>query len=88
MSFKIGDRVKHINRYGVGSQGIVGLVGTVVTQRGNHSVYGVEFDKHIEGHDCDGESRMGHGWNVCDDEIVHVEKSTVGKSFLEFNWPC
>lgn len=29
-----------------------------------HRDYGVEFDDHIGGHDCEGHAREGHGWYV------------------------
>lgn len=88
MSFKIGDRVRHVPLYGDSVEPSSDKIGTIVNIR-TTGVFGVEFDEHIHGHDCDGYARLGHGWNLVDLEIelVFESKKTIGRSKLEFVWP-
>jgi hypothetical protein len=88
MNYKVGDRVKHQYQHGVGHGGNMNRVGTVVSVK-PHDVYGIDFDEHMNGHDCNGRAREGHGWNCYEVELELIPKgNTIGKSFLEFNWPC
>jgi hypothetical protein len=41
---------------------------------------GIYFDKHIEGHDCGGHCRSGHGWYVQTGCFKKLERQ------LEFNF--
>ena len=63
--FKVGDRFVGINdSYRIGDNrdiSIKGLKGKIVGEDTDGWV-GVEFEKDIEGHDCDGNAKDGHGW--------------------------
>lgn len=58
--FKIGDKVQIVNYHGCNPRIKDGMVGKVVDL--TDSDVGVEFDKNIWGHDCDGKGKSGHCW--------------------------
>ncbi len=63
-NFKVGDRVIGTpNAYNL----IPGTTGTVIFIRGGDT--SVEFDKYIDGHDCNGKGKDGYCWNCEDYEI-------------------
>ena len=69
MKFKVGDRVKCINDGGCGKN-LSGKYGTIKVKH-DDSPYGVEFDKYICGHTCDGYAKNGHGWN-CEESMLEL----------------
>ena len=84
--FKVNDRVICISNYG-GNSRIVGEQGTVtrvvVCDCDEYSFLSVQFDKLINGHDCGGTCKEGHGWQFC---IASLDKylQKINKGFL----PC
>ena len=60
--FKVGDRVRYIVEGGAGTRIRVGDTGTVCVVY--KSYIGVEWDRNVGGHSCQGKARVGHGWNV------------------------
>lgn len=76
--FKVGDRVKvkkdilTLNRRTVGKCGTVKELLT-----GNYC--SVEFDEFVDGHDCNGFAKEGHGWNHAEDalDLVKTQNETI-----------
>lgn len=60
--FKVGDRVRYIIEGGNGARIRVGDTGTVCEV--GKSCIGVEWDRNVGGHSCQGKAKIGHGWNV------------------------
>lgn len=81
MRFKVGDRV-------IGN-GMIGnnLHGTVMGSRMLKitSEYAVEFDRNINGHNCNGLVMDGHGWFCLEEDLI-PNNPIIGKSRLEFKW--
>ena len=64
--FAIGDYVTVCEtgaHFGAG-KGIDGLTGRVVAYGSCDTSFGIEFDRDIDGHDCRGNARHGHGWYI------------------------
>lgn len=79
MKFKIGQKVRVISEQCDGKI-LKGNVGTIVsakycngTWRGYYEKYGVEFDININGHNCKGLSKDGHGWFITEEKLELVE---------------
>ena len=60
--FKVGDRVRYIVGGGAGTRIRIGDTGTVCNV--DKSCIGVEWDRNVGGHSCQGKAKIGHGWNV------------------------
>lgn len=74
MKFKVGDRVRCIND-GDWGRNLSGKFGTIKVKH-DKSSWGVEFDKYIYGHSCEGKAKDGHGWN-CEERMLElVEEKT------------
>lgn len=65
---KVGNRVKLIRK---NNNLILGSVGTIVEIG---SALSVDWDDFIQGHDCNGLARMGHGWNVNFSAVELIEE--------------
>ena len=75
--FKVGDRVKAITEHDH-NNAIVGKTGTIVSEYETYG--GVEFDKPIDkGHDCNGDSKQGHGWDCGYDCLELIPKGKHGR---------
>jgi hypothetical protein len=74
MTFEIGDRVQTIKDWAC--KKLTGKKGTIVKVPGSGTMYGIEFDENIRGHDCDGKAKMGHGFWLTGD---YFELSTAWK---------
>jgi len=84
MEIGIGDRVKAMGYVGNGNSRSAGLYGTVVTKMEDGG-FGVGFDKNINGHDCGGHAKIGHGWWVYACEITKISnKITIMKKLSNF----
>lgn len=70
--FKIGDRVELVGE-NCNKNINVGDVGTVVT--GSKLFIGVDFDRDIGGHCCDGRGRPGHCWNIPCEDLEKLEEA-------------
>ena len=77
-NFKLGDKVEYIGKE-ILNRFKKNKCGTIIKINYNNS-YGVEFDEHMEGHDCkgmpgrrDGVGKYGHCWNVISSDIRHVD---------------
>ncbi|KYK24691.1 hypothetical protein AYK26_06480 [Euryarchaeota archaeon SM23-78] len=89
--FKVGDRVVGINNtctVGNNNVPIKGLKGQIINPIGLFGgVVGVDFDKCIDGHDCDGDAKDGYGWWVPKSylkKLVNTKLSTDIKTQKEF----
>lgn len=67
IEYKVGDRVNH-NHYSDG-------MGTVVEV--NSRDVGVDFDHHINGHDCNGAAKNGHGWYCAFEDVTLITRAEV-----------
>lgn len=63
----IGKRIKVIKQFD--THGTPGLIGTVIgiSEKGNLAI---KFDKHMNGHTCNGRVEKGYGYNIA---VSHVE---------------
>lgn len=76
--FKVGDRVKVKKNTVTINKNTVGECGTVKKLLMNN-YFAVEFDKFVDGHDCDGFAKEGHGWNCVEDalDLVKTQNETI-----------
>lgn len=76
--FKVGDRVKVKKNTVTINRNTVGECGTVKKLLMNN-YFAVEFDKFVDGHDCDGFAKEGHGWNCVEDalDLVKTQNETI-----------
>ena len=67
--YQIGDRVRYLVDKPENNGHIVcGSTGTVVYCEGD--IVFVEWDRYVDGHDCDGRaSEWGYGWNVLSSDV-------------------
>ena len=70
-AFKIGDRVKAVAGYGR-NPNIAEKIGTVIMINHNNSVYSVEYDEYIDGHDAGGYGSYGYCWNHKLQDLEHA----------------
>ena len=68
---KIGMRVK-VTKIVSDSEKVLGKTGTVVKMHLRGNSFGIEFDKEIVGHSCDGTCKSGHGWFVFPEALEEV----------------
>lgn len=75
--FKVGDRVKVKDVVITINRNVLGKYGTVKCIRPNYC--SVEFDKFVGGHNCDGFTRDGYGWNCVEDmlDLVKHQNETI-----------
>lgn len=67
--FQKGDRVVSVrNRPSSSGVIIAGDAGTICEVL-DYGIYGVFWDRDIEGHSCDGKCPVGYGWRVRENEI-------------------
>lgn len=79
--FKVGDRVRLLDKADSCSVKAIGEIGTVI-EMDNSNWVTIEFDKDIDGHSRSGKGKWGHCWNFkvgsakeCSNiEIIHKEK--------------
>lgn len=76
--FKVGDRVKVKKNTVILNIRTVGECGTVKKLL-TDNYYSVEFDKFVDGHDCCGYAKEGHGWNCAEDalDLVKHQNETI-----------
>lgn len=76
--FKVGDKVKVKKNTVTINRRIMGECGTV-KEILTCNYYSVEFDKFVGGHDLNGLSKDGHGWNVVEDalDLVRHQNETI-----------
>lgn len=76
--FKVGDRVKVKKNTVIPNIRTVGECGTVKKLL-TDNYYSVEFDKFVDGHDCCGYAKEGHGWNCAEDalDLVKHQNETI-----------
>ena len=75
--FKVGDRVRVKDEVITINRNVLGKYGTV---RCISPIYcSVEFDKFVGGHNCDGFTRDGYGWNCGEDmlDLVKHQNETI-----------
>ena len=70
--FKIGDRVELVGE-ACNMNINDGDVGTVVANSGRF--IGVDFDRDIGGHSCNGRGRLGHCWNIPCEDLEKLEEA-------------
>lgn len=75
--FKVGDRVRVKDEVITTNRNVLGKYGTVKCIRPNYC--SVEFDKFVGGHNCDGFTRDGYGWNCVEDalDLVKHQNETI-----------
>ena len=61
---KIGDRIKMKQDIFVGFDRAYNALGTIVQTNTYALCFYVEFDENIDGHNCAGNCKDGHGWFV------------------------
>jgi len=59
--FKVGDRVIYT---GIDSKLKEGYTGTIVNIWDYDQVLGIDWDKDVDGHTCEGKAKHNHGWNI------------------------
>lgn len=69
--FKVGDRVRVKDEVITINRNVLGKYGTVRCISPNYC--SVEFDKFVGGHNCDGFTRDGYGWN-CGEDMLDLVK--------------
>lgn len=76
--FKVGDRVKVKNDIFTLNRRTVGKCGTV-KELLTDNCCSVEFDEFVDGHDCNGFAKEGHGWNHAEDalDLVKTQNETI-----------
>lgn len=76
--FKVGDRVKVKKNAVILNIRTVGECGTVKKLLTNNYC-SIEFDKFVDGHDCSGCAKEGHGWNCAEDalDLVKTQNETI-----------
>ena len=67
---KVGDRVKCIRSHDYNAQA-VGKFGTIRGTCG--SLWAVEFDVFVDGHDIDDRCEHGNGWNIPANKLKLIE---------------
>lgn len=75
--FKVGDRVRVKDEAITINRNVLGKYGTV--KRRMYNYCSVEFDKFVGGHNCDGFTRDGYGWNYGEDmlDLVKHQNETI-----------
>lgn len=75
--FKVGDRVRVKDEAITINRNVLGKYGTV--KRIMYNCCSVEFDKFVGGHNCDGFTRDGYGWNCWEDmlDLVKHQNETI-----------
>lgn len=76
--FKVGDRVKVKKNTVIINRKTVGKCGTIKKLL-TDNYCSVEFDKFVDGHDCCGCAKEGHGWNCAEDalDLVKTQNETI-----------
>lgn len=74
--FNVGDKVRVVKD--IDNKGLTGKIATVKEIEHNFKVASLEFDEHIDGHDCFGITEDGHGWNVYYKYLELANKFKVG----------
>lgn len=76
--FKVGDRVKVKKNTVIINRKTVGECGTIKKLL-TDNYCSVEFDKFVDGHDCCGCAKEGHGWNCAEDalDLVKTQNETI-----------
>lgn len=76
--FKVGDRVKVKKDIVTLNRRTVGKCGTV-KELLTDNYCSVEFDEFVDGHDCNGFAKEGHGWNHAEDalDLVKTQNETI-----------
>lgn len=76
--FNVGDRVKVKKNTATVNKKTVGECGTV-KELLTDNYCAVEFDKFVDGHDCYGCAKDGHGWNCAEDalDLVKTQNETI-----------
>lgn len=76
--FKVGDRVKVKKNTVIINRKTVGECGTIKKLL-TDNYCSVEFDKFVDGHDCCGCAKEGHGWNCTEDalDLVKTQNETI-----------
>lgn len=75
--FKVGDRVRVKDEAITINRNVLGKYGTV--KRIMYNCCSVELDKFVGGHNCDGFTRDGYGWNCWEDmlDLVKHQNETI-----------
>lgn len=79
--FKIGDRVRYIGGFCLIKIKPDEDEGTVVIVDGDS--VGVEWDRNVDGHDCDGLCKSGHGWYIGKESVKLVGRKSEGRAVVE-----
>lgn len=71
--FKIGDRIVALGD--IDGQDMTGRTGTIVcVDNGRGYKYGIQFDEHIHGHDCNGHGEFGYcRYSAPGDELMPMD---------------
>lgn len=79
MKFEVGQEVRVISEESDGKN-LKGKIGKIVSAQtcegkwyNSYEKYGVEFKINIDGHNCRGLSKEGHGWFLTEDKLESVE---------------
>lgn len=90
-TFKVGDRVRAVAGYNI-NPNISKKIGTIIMIDYNDSIFSVEYDEYIDGHDAGGYGAYGYCWNhklqdleyVCEDNKIVITsngKTTMAKLY-------
>lgn len=82
MAFTIGDRVKltrNLSVFLASSKEIGTIICGPESDNSSKIWYGVEYDNHVRGHDCNGKGKYGHCAWLPEDCLMLVSKSPVMK---------
>jgi uncharacterized protein involved in tolerance to divalent cations len=68
--YPIGTEVQATHPYD--NPNIIGIKGKIISI--GLTNYGIEFDKHIEGHSCSGQGKPGHCWWIPKKYVKPIDK--------------
>lgn len=72
--FKVGDRVVCIDVF-CDNTLVRGAHGTIRDVYKNDELFGIEFDKNVNGHGCNGQVKFGHGWWCTSRVLMHEQEA-------------
>ena len=82
-TFKVGDRVRCVESY-ANSDTVVELF-TIFDRGTDQEMYGVSFDKFIDGHSLRGRCKEGYGWWIPEGMLEKVRNDNDSKIIIMVN---
>ena len=73
MAFKVGDHVVCVREYERVHSADFGII--VLILKSGFPKIGVQWERYVSGHSCDGQAKKGHGFFVPEECIEYLEES-------------